>query len=76
LPLEIITTIELKKYSNCTSNNTGTIFSVYVPSYMSLLSDIIVISFSSNVILTSNDNFWFVPLLHSVSDMTTQTHNR
>jgi hypothetical protein len=35
------------------------------------MSDVVVIFFSSIVVLTQNGNFWVVPLLHSVSDMTT-----
>jgi len=37
---------------------------------MPLLSDEVVVFFSSTTVLTQNDNFWVVPLLHSVSDMT------
>jgi len=36
-----------------------------------VLSDVVVTFLSSVTILTRNDNFWIVPLLHSVSDIRT-----
>jgi len=36
-----------------------------------VLSDVVVTFLSSITVLTPNDNFWIVPLLHSVSDIRT-----
>jgi len=69
-PIGVNTTIGLKKYNynrryrhlvGCVSTNKLT--SVLV------LSDVVVIFFSSFVVTTPNGNFWDVPLLHSVSYM-------
>jgi len=39
---------------------------------MSVLSDVVFVFLSLIVILTPNGDFWIVPLLHLVSDMTVQ----
>ena len=41
-------------------------------SSVSVMSAVVVIRFSSTSLLTANGNFSVVPLLHSVSDKTTQ----
>jgi len=38
-----------------------------------VLSNVIVIFFSSIVVLTPNGKFWVVPLLHSLSDIKNMT---
>jgi hypothetical protein len=53
-----------------TSHNTGTLASQNTPRQMPLFSGIVVLFFSSIVVLTPNGHFWNVPLLHSVNDMT------
>ena len=50
-------------------DNTGTLVRWNIPRWMPLMSDV-VIFFSSIVVLTQNGNFWVVPLLHSMSNMT------
>jgi len=41
---------------------------------MTVLSDVAVIFFSSIVVLTSNGNFWVLPLFHSGSHVTFYSH--
>jgi hypothetical protein len=68
-PFGANTTIELKSMATI-SHNTGTLPSQNTPRQMPLLWDVVVILFSSIVVLTPNGHFWNVPLLHSVCDMT------
>ena len=67
-PFGVNTKIELDSIT-ATSHNTGTLLSHNVPCYRPLFLDVAVMFLSSIVELTPNDNFWIVPLLHSVSDM-------
>ena len=62
----------LRLSSNVTTafDNTGTLVRWNIHRLMPLLSDEVVVFFSSIVVLNQNGNFWVVPLLHSVSDMT------
>jgi hypothetical protein len=66
-PLGVNTTIELKNITTSDSNGIqqGMCQLIHVP----VLSDVVVTLFSSIVFLNPNGNFWALPLLHSVSDM-------
>jgi hypothetical protein len=47
---------------------------MFIPTSVSVLPDVVVF-LSSTVVLTPNDNFWIVPLLHSVSDVIAVSYN-
>ena len=66
-PFEINSTIELKNII-ATSDNNGIQRTMYPLTSVPVLWDIGAIFFSSIVILITKDNFWVVPLLHSVSN--------
>jgi hypothetical protein len=68
-PFGVNTTIELK-HIETTSHKNGIWRGMFRLRGVSVLSDVVVTSLSSLIVLTSNGNFWILPLLHSVSEMT------
>jgi hypothetical protein len=62
-PFGVNTTIELKNIT-ITPDNTG-----IQRGMLQLTSVPVVIFYSSVIVLTSNVNFWVVPLMHSVRDI-------
>jgi hypothetical protein len=67
-PFAAFTVTELKIITAASDSN-GASPRVFQLKSMPVLSDAIVTFFSSIVVLSPNCRFWFVPLLHSVSDM-------
>ena len=68
-PFGVDTTTEAQNVT--TSNNNGICRCLPRLRSVPVLSDVVVIFFSSNVALTPNGNFLVFPVLHSVSDILT-----
>ena len=68
-PLGVNTTIELMNVTT-TSDKNGIKRGVFQQTSVPVLSDAVVIFFSSILVSTPNCDFWIVPLLHSESDIT------
>jgi hypothetical protein len=60
-------TIELKNIRTASDNNGFQQDTLQLRS-VPILSDVVGTLFTSVIVLTPKDNFWIVPLLHSVSD--------
>ena len=59
---------ELKNITT-TPDNKGVYQGIFQLRSVPVLSDVVVTFLSSIIILTPNGNFWVVPLLHSLSDL-------
>ena len=67
-PFEANSVIELKDIT-ATSNNNGIQCAIYPLTIVQVLWETGAIFLSSTIVLTTNDNFGVVPLLHSVRDI-------
>jgi hypothetical protein len=67
-PFAVYTATELKIITTASVNN-GVSLRIFQLKGVPVLLDAVVTFFSSIVVLSPNGSFWFVPLLHSVSDM-------
>lgn len=68
--LELILRLSIKTIITTTSDNSDIQRRMFQLTSVPLLSDLVVTFFSWIILLTQNGNCWFVPLLHSVSDVT------